>query len=236
MNIVVHKANERGTSSNDWLESKHSFSFNNYYDPKKMGFGLLRVLNDDIIGPSKGFDMHPHANMEIVSIVLQGALEHKDSMGNAGTIHAKEIQRMSAGTGIMHSEWNPSKTEKGRFLQIWLKPKKMNIKPSYEQASYDGAFEKKGWTMLIHPEKKKGALAIQQDAYFSIGNFEKNKKVNYALNNKNNGAYLFVLEGAIEIEKNALAKRDAIGITKTEVIHLKTVEPSKLLLLEVPMI
>ena len=233
MKINIIKSNERGLSELDWLYSRHSFSFSNYYDPKRMGFGVLKVLNDDIIAPSKGFGSHHHDNFEIVTIVLEGALEHKDSMGNKGIIKANEIQRMSAGTGIMHSEFNPSKKDKVHLLQIWIEPKENNIKPSYEQKNF---FKLKinEFTSVISGIKNKNTVYINQDAYFSLGRFNANKEVNYKLHDVKNGVFVFIIQGEINIENNVFKEGDAGEIKEINKINFITKRDSKLLIIEVP--
>ena len=199
-----------------------------------MSFGLLRVFNDDIIAPGKGFGMHQHDNMEVVSIVLKGSLEHKDSMGNHGIIKAGEVQRMSAGSGIFHSEFNPSDKENGHFLQIWIEPKKRGIKPSYEQKNFSD-LEKNKLHTIVSGDKNKNVLYIHQDAVFLMGNFDKNKTIEYNLKNSNHIAYVFVLEGEIEIDKNKIKTGDSAEITGANTIQIKTNEKSNILVIEVPL-
>ena len=233
MKINIIKSNERGLSELDWLYSRHSFSFSNYYDPKRMGFGVLKVLNDDIIAPSKGFGSHHHDNFEIVTIVLEGALEHKDSMGNKGIIKANEIQRMSAGTGIMHSEFNPSKKDKVHLLQIWIEPNKLDIKPSYEQKNFS-ELKINEFTSVISGIKNKNTVYINQDAYFSLGRFNANKEVNYKLHDVKNGVFVFIIQGEINIENNVFKEGDAGEIKEINKINFITKRDSKLLIIEVP--
>ena len=211
MIIAIHKAEERGATELGWLHSKHSFSFGNYYSPKRIGFGLLKVLNDDIVEPGKGFGRHFHDNMEIVSIVLEGSLEHKDNMGNHGIIKAGEVQRISAGTGITHSELNGSSKEKVHFLQVWVEPKEAGIKPSYEQKKID--LKKNELVEVVSGKKNKDMIYIDQDAVFSIGNFDKNKTIGYKLNNPRHGIFVFAVSGEIKIEKDRLQKVDSAEIT-----------------------
>ena len=233
MKINIIKSNQRGLSELDWLYSRHSFSFSNYYDSKRIGFGVLKVLNDDIIAPSKGFGSHHHDNFEIVTIVLEGALEHKDSMGNKGIIKANEIQRMSAGTGIMHSEFNPSKKDKVHLLQIWIEPNKLDIKPSYEQKNFS-ELKINEFTSVISGIKNKNTVYINQDAYFSLGRFNANKEVNYKLHDVKNGVFVFIIQGEINIENNVFKEGDAGEIKEINKINFITKRDSKLLIIEVP--
>ncbi|MFN8281902.1 MAG: pirin family protein [Chitinophagales bacterium] len=232
MNTVIHKANDRGHANHGWLNAHHSFSFAGYYDPKKEQFGTLRVLNDDIVEAGFGFGMHPHNNMEIVTIPLKGALQHKDSVGNSGIIKAGDVQIMSAGSGIMHSE-HATADEDVNLFQIWVFPKKVNIAPRYEQRTFDEKERENNWQIVVSPNAEHNALWINQDAYFSLGNFT--AATSYKLNKEGNGVYLMVTEGEIEIDGNKLSKRDAIGITDTTEFQINVTQPSKLLIVEVPM-
>ncbi len=235
MKKIVHKASERGHANHGWLNAYHSFSFANYYDPSKVHFGLLRVLNDDTIGPGTGFGTHPHDNMEIVTIPLKGTLEHKDSMGNIGVIRPNEIQAMSAGSGLMHSEYNHSKTEELNLLQIWVFPKLKNIEPRYEQRVFS-AEEKNGkFKTIVAPVKSSDIMWINQDAYFSLGKFEKYSQVEYTIQHPGNGAYIFMIEGEASIEGEVLGQRDAMGIWETPKISITTNINSEILIIEVPM-
>lgn len=232
MKKVLHKAEERGTSKIDWLDSKHSFSFSDYYDPKKMNFGLLRVLNDDIIKAGHGFGTHPHNNMEIISVPIYGSLKHNDSMGNEYIIKENEIQIMSAGTGVRHSEYNPSLTQDCNFLQIWILPKKINIEPRYEQKSFN--IEKNKLNLIISPERNNESLWINQDAYLYLSKTEKNNKINYDLKS-NKGSYIFLIEGELEVNGQTINRRDAIGIWETNNLEIISKEDSHFLLIDVPM-
>ncbi|MDB5226330.1 MAG: hypothetical protein JWN78_523 [Bacteroidota bacterium] len=233
MKTIIHKANERGTADHGWLKAKHSFSFAGFYDPSREQFGTLRVLNDDIVDAAQGFGKHPHNNMEIVTIPLRGALKHKDSMGNEGVIKAGDVQIMSAGRGILHSEFNASDTEDVNLFQIWVFPKKVNIEPRYDQRFFDEKDRQNKWQVVVSPEEKDNALWINQDAYFSLGNFE--QSTSYTIHHPGNGVYLMVVEGEVEIDGNKLSKRDAIGISETEGINISVLQPSKLLAVEIPM-
>lgn len=235
MKKVFHAAADRGYNDIGWLKANFSFSFANYYDADKIHFGALRVLNDDIIGRGMGFGMHPHNNMEIITIVLDGALEHKDSMGNTGTIKAGEVQVMSAGTGIRHSEYNPLRDKDTNSLQIWVFPKEENIQPRYDQKSFTDALKLNEFATLVSPDAGTGGLWINQDATFSMGTFEGGKSIAYDIKTPGNGAYLFVLEGGVKIDGQTLNKRDALGVYDTSSVTIETVAQTSLLILEVPM-
>ncbi len=232
---VIHKANTRGYADHGWLKSRHTFSFANYYDPKRNHFGLLRVLNDDIVEGGMGFGTHPHDNMEIVSIPLKGALAHRDSAGHHQVIKTGDVQIMSAGSGIAHSEYNHSETEEVNFLQIWVFPKERNIQPRYEQKTFPVSERHNRFLTVVSPEKANGELWINQDAYFSLGRFDAGQQTSYPVSKKGNGIYLFVIEGKIEIDDEVLDRRDAIGITETDSIQLKALTSSEILIMDVPM-
>jgi len=235
MNFILHKANTRGRSNHGWLDSYHSFSFANYYDPKRMNFGALRVINDDIVAAGTGFGRHPHANMEIVSIPLEGELEHEDSMGNKALISEGDVQVMSAGTGVHHSEYNKSKEKPVAFLQIWLMPNKKDVKPRYDQVSIAQLKKHNNFFQILSPDSNGQGVWIHQDAWFHLGYFDEGKSVTYTLKNPDNGVYIFVLEGKAEIEEHSIDKRDGLGIWNTEKINFKSKTPSRVLLMEVPM-
>ncbi len=235
MKTIFHKASERGHANHGWLNAKHSFSFANYYDPQKVHFGLLRVLNDDIVAPGMGFGMHPHDNMEIVTIPLKGALEHRDSIGNVGVIQPNEIQAMSAGSGLMHSEFNHSKTEEINLLQIWVFPKEKNIEPRYEQRVFSEKEKEGNFKTIVAPVKSDDVMWINQDCYFSIGKFKAGVSVDYSIQHKGNGAYVFMIEGNSVIEKQDLSNRDAIGIWETPDFSINVKTDSEILVIEVPM-
>ncbi|MGQ1786660.1 MULTISPECIES: pirin family protein [unclassified Saccharicrinis] len=235
MNTVLHRSDERGHANHGWLDAKHSFSFANYYDPQKVHFGALRVLNDDTVAPGAGFPEHPHDNMEIITIPLSGSIAHKDSMGNASVIHAGEIQVMSAGSGIFHSEFNNSEEEELRLFQIWLFPHTKNVKPRYDQINLKKLKKKNDFIQVLSPNKNDQGVWIYQDAWFNMGDFDKGIKVNYQIHQPNNGIYLMVIEGSIQIAGETLNKRDAIGITEIQKIELETQSNSSLLLIEIPM-
>lgn len=232
MKTTIHKANDRGHADHGWLNAHHSFSFAGYYDPQKEHFGALRVLNDDIVHAGYGFGMHPHNNMEIVTIPLKGALQHKDSTGNAGVIKAGDVQIMSAGKGIMHSE-HATAEEDVNLFQIWVFPKQINIEPRYDQRTFDEKEREEKWQVVVSPEEQHDALWINQDAYFSLGNFS--TATSYKVHNEKNGVYLMVIEGEVEIDGNVLSKRDAIGISETNEFQINIHQAVKLLAVEVPM-
>ncbi|HTE00939.1 MAG TPA: pirin family protein [Mucilaginibacter sp.] len=235
MKQIFHPANERGHNDIGWLKANFSFSFGPYYNPEKVHFGALRVLNDDIIAGGTGFGTHPHDNMEIITIPLEGALEHKDSMGNIGVITAGEVQVMSAGTGIQHSEYNHSKTEAANTLQIWLFPKEMNIKPRYDQKSFINDLKPNQFTTLVSPVKDGEALWINQDAIFSMGDFDAGQSINYDIKIQGNGAYIFLIEGQVVVDGTELNKRDALGVDDTSSFTIETKSHSRILIMEVPM-
>lgn len=235
MKTTIHTADSRGTAFFGWLHSRHTFSFGRYYNPERIHFGALRVLNDDIVQGGMGFGTHPHDNMEIVSIPLAGALEHKDSTGTAEVIHTGDVQIMSAGSGLSHSEYNHSKTDQVNFLQIWVLPKKMNIQPRYQQITFDAAERKNQWQTVVAPDDP-NALWINQDAWFTLADPEANKELTYTLHQPGNGLYAFVIEGDVQAGDTLLRKRDAIGITEADAVTFKSATNAKLLLIEVPMI
>lgn len=235
MKTIFHKASERGHADHGWLKAYHSFSFAEYRDPDKVRFGLLRVLNDDVVAPGKGFGMHPHDNMEIVTIPLRGQLEHRDSMGNVGVIHPNEIQAMSAGSGITHSEYNPSKTEEVNILQIWIFPKERDIEPRYEQRIFTNADKDQHFKTIVAPVKSPEVMWINQDAYFSIGKFKAGQRIHYPIQHGGNGAYVFMIEGTASIEGQVLNKRDALGISEVSSFTIDISENSEILVIDVPM-
>lgn len=234
MKTVFHPADQRGHANHGWLDAHHSFSFASWYDPSKIHFGALRVLNDDIIAGSMGFGTHPHDNMEIITIPLVGALKHRDSMGNEATITAGEIQVMSAGTGIQHSEFNATNSELNLF-QIWVFPNKKNVTPRYDQQLLDTAKMKNNFAQILSPDPADDGVWIHQDAWFHLGEFDKGQSANYTVKSANNGVYVLVVEGQITINGQELNKRDALGVWNTADVAISFTENSKVLLLDVPM-
>ncbi len=233
---VLHKAGSRGKTENDWLLSEKTFSFGDYYDPGRIQFGALRVLNDDTVEAEKGFGVHPHDNMEIISIPLEGCLEHEDSLGNKLTIKSGEIQVMSAGTGVMHSEF--SKNEEGlvKFLQIWIYPNKRNVTPRYDQITLDKTKSKNTFQQILSPNTDDEGVWIYQDAWFHLGNFENNIETSYQIRKKGNGVYAFIIKGSAEIQGQKLEERDGFGVGDVSEISIKvTSENTEILLMEVPM-
>lgn len=235
MNTVLHKADTRGHANHGWLNSHHSFSFANYHNPERMHFGVLRVLNDDQVAAGQGFGRHPHDNMEIISIPLEGDLEHKDNMGNETVIKEGDIQVMSAGTGIFHSEYNRNKDKEVKFLQIWLFPNKKNVTPRYDQISTKSVEAKNKLYQILSPSAEDDGVWIHQDAWFHLGKFDQEVKETYQLKKAGNGVYVFVLEGTVNINGQDLGKRDGFGVWNTDQIEVKTGSNAKVLLMEVPM-
>jgi len=235
MKINIQRSEERGTADFGWLKANYSFSFANYYNPSRIHFGTLRVLNDDKVDPGMGFGSHPHDNMEIVTIPLEGALEHKDSMGNSGVITKGEVQVMSAGTGIFHSEFNHSKSENVAVLQIWVMTKSKNIEPRYDQKKFDEAGRKNKWQQIVSPMNEKEGLQINQDAWFLLGNFDKNSITSYRLKRPENGLFIFVISGNITVNGQVLSKRDSAEITETDETGISINDDSEILLIDVPM-
>ncbi|HSZ84917.1 MAG TPA: pirin family protein [Puia sp.] len=235
-NTVLHKAATRGHANHGWLDSYHSFSFANYYNPERIHFGALRVLNDDTVSAAKGFGKHPHDNMEIISIPLQGDLQHEDSMGNVAVIKNGDIQAMSAGTGIFHSEFNKNKNEQVKFLQIWIFPNKKNVEPRYSQVTLNVDDRHNKLQEILSPNEKDGEVWIHQDAWFSLGKFDKDLSVEYDVKKKGNGVYAFVLNGDFSIDGQQLNNRDGFGIWDTDKISIKAnSQDAEVLLMEVPM-
>jgi len=235
MKKIIYRSEDRGKANYGWLDTKYSFSFANYYNPKMMNFGMLRVLNDDTVIPSMGFGTHPHDNMEIITIILEGALEHKDSMGTGSVIHKDEVQVMSAGYGITHSEFNPSDKDAVKLFQIWIFPKGKNIKPRYDQKSFPISDRKNKLVPAVSGLKKEGSLYIHQDAEIYLGNFEKGKKLDYKLSSSSNGAYVFVIDGSLKVGDEELFARYAIGISEKENFEIEMTENSNFIVIDVPM-
>jgi len=235
MNTVLHKASTRGHANHGWLDSHHSFSFANYHNPERMHFGVLRVLNDDQVQAGKGFGTHPHDNMEIISIPLAGDLEHKDSMGNVTVIKEGDVQVMSAGTGIFHSEYNKNADKDVKFLQIWLFPNAKNVTPRYDQISIRDIEKDNSLYQILSPSKDDEGVWIHQDAWFHLGKFTQQTQTTYNFKKEGNGLYVFVLDGEATIGDQELTKRDGFGIWNTNQVNIKAGQGSRLLLMEVPM-
>lgn len=236
MEKIIHRADSRGFVDHGWLKSSHSFSFGSYFNPERVHFGALRVLNDDKVSGGNGFGTHPHDNMEIISIPLSGTLEHNDSMGNRGTIVPNEIQVMSAGTGVKHSEYNASKVDPVEFLQIWIFPHTRDVTPRYDQIRVDPADRKNKLQQIVSPHPEDEGTWIHQNAWFHLTDLEPNKAVTYQLKNNKNGVYIFLLEGQIEVLDEILDRRDAIATIDNEEISITARQESSLLLIEVPMV
>lgn len=235
MKTVIFPKDSRGKSELGWLHSRFSFSFANYYNPENMGFGLLRVLNDDIVEPDTGFGTHPHDNMEIITIILDGALEHRDSMGTGSVIKNGEVQVMSAGTGITHSEMNPSKTDRVNLLQLWIFPKERNIKPRYDQKKYPLDERKNSLKTVVSGFDQDDTLYIHQDAAITLGHADAGRELNYKSIKPGNGFYLFVISGKINLSGKELNERDAAGISDVDQFSIKADEESQFVIIEVPM-
>jgi len=235
MKKVIHKADTRGHANHGWLDTNHSFSFAGYHNPERMQFGMLRVLNDDWVEGGKGFGTHPHDNMEIVSIPLAGALEHQDTTGNTEVIKTSDVQIMSAGSGLMHSEYNHSETEKVNFLQIWVFPKERNIDPRYEQKTFKPKDRVNKIQTVVSPDKNGEAIWINQDAYFSLATLKAGNEQEYKVNQTGHGVYAFVIDGEAEVAGEKLSKRDGLGITDADNINITAKGDVELLLIEVPM-
>jgi redox-sensitive bicupin YhaK (pirin superfamily) len=237
MRSRIFPKNERGKANHGWLQANFSFSFGNYYNPDMVQFGMLRVLNDDTIAAGMGFGTHPHDNMEIVTIPLEGGLTHRDSMGNQATVRFGEVQVMSAGTGIQHSEMNASKTEPAKTLQLWIFPDKHNVTPRYDQKGFDLEANRNKLVPVVTPEDKNdgNALWIYQQAFLHLGVFDEGQTVTYDVKIQENGLYLFLIEGQLEINGQTINERDAYGIVEFDSFEIKIKAPSKILTIEVPM-
>ncbi len=235
-NTVLHKANSRGMANHGWLKSSHTFSFANYHNPERMHFGVLRVLNDDTVAQGMGFGTHPHDNMEIISIPLEGDLEHKDSMGNTAIIKAGDIQVMSAGRGITHSEYNRNKDKEVKFLQIWVFPNKRDVTPRYDQITLNTQDRINTFQQILSPSADDDGVWIHQNAWFHLAKIEKEKELVYPLKHKNNGVYAFVISGNFIVQQEALEARDGFGIWDVSEISIQaTSDHAEILLMEVPM-
>lgn len=235
-NFVLHKADTRGHAHQGWLDTYHTFSFANYYDPERIHFGALRVLNDDVIDGGMGFGMHPHENMEIISIPLEGDLEHKDSMGNSAVIRHGDIQVMSAGTGVYHSEFNKNKDKKVKLLQIWVFPNKRNVTPRYDQITLNPLERKNKFQQIVSPNPEDVGVWIHQNAWFHLGTFDDKMEQEYKLHDAKNGVYAFVIKGSATLNGQSLDTRDGLGVWNVDALSITALEPdTEVLLMEVPM-
>lgn len=234
MKSIIHRAEDRGVAEHGWLHSNFSFSFAEYYNPEKMGYGRLRVINDDIIEPGEGFGTHPHNNMEIISVVLDGALEHKDSMGTGSVIRKDEVQVMSAGSGITHSEFNHSQNELVNLLQIWIFPKEKNIRPRYDQKKFPAEERRNQLKTVVSGSELPDTLYIHQDAQITLGNLDAGKELTYKIGYPGNGAYLFVINGSVNAAGINLNRRDAAGISDEDYFMIKAEKDSDFIIIEVP--
>ncbi len=235
MNSVLHKANTRGSADHGWLKVNHTFSFANYQNPNRMNFGVLRVLNDDTISGGMGFNPHPHNNMEIITIPLEGSIKHKDDMGNSSVIARGDVQVMSAGKGVVHSEFNAHEQDDLKLLQIWLFSNKKNVEPRYQQIPIRDVEKKNEFYQILSPHNDDQGVWIHQNAWFHLGEFESKKRVTYKIQSAENGIYAFIIEGKATIENQSLEKRDGFGLWNTDAIEIQAEENSKILLMEVPM-
>lgn len=236
MKSVFHPSDSRGYANHGWLEARHSFSFASWHQPDRLHFGALRVLNDDIIQGGMGFGTHPHDNMEIVTIPLKGDLEHKDSMGNSAVIREGDIQVMSAGTGVQHSEYNNSPDKEINLFQLWLFPNKQNVKPRYDQLPIRSLHQKNEFFQILSPSANDQGVWIHQDAWMHILDADQDQSFDYVLQSPENGVYLIVIEGEVEVDNQTLFRRDAIGIWETDKLTIKTKTDAELLLVQVPML
>ena len=234
-NTVLHKANTRGHADHGWLNAYHSFSFASWYNPDRVQFGMLRVLNDDTIAAGMGFGAHPHDNMEIITIPLEGDLAHKDSMGNTATIKSGDVQVMSAGTGIQHSEFNPNHDQQTKLLQIWVFPKIRNVEPRYQQITLNPEDRNNKLQQILSPNADDEGVWIHQDAWFHIGKFDKDMTLDYNIKKEGNGVYAFILKGDVTINGEKLETRDGLGIQDMKKLDIQVTKGAELLLLEIPM-
>ena len=234
-NTVLHKANTRGHADHGWLNAYHSFSFASWYNPERLQFGTLRVLNDDTVAAGMGFGEHGHDNMEIITIPLEGDLAHKDSMGNAETIKTGDVQVMSAGTGIRHSEFNPNADIQTKLFQIWLFPRTKNVTPRYQQITLEVTEQKNNFAQILSPNEDDAGVWIHQDAWFHLADFDKDFLKTYEIKKAGNGMYVFVISGTITVDDQELETRDGLGITNFETLDIKANSDAKFLLMEIPM-
>jgi redox-sensitive bicupin YhaK (pirin superfamily) len=236
MKTLIHKSSDRGKGEHGWLSSRFSFSFADWYEPTRMGFGALRVLNDDTIQPASGFGMHPHKDMEIITIVMGGTVTHKDSMENTGTVPAGDVQVMSAGTGVTHSEYNESKTEPLKLFQLWIETQIPGVRPRYAQATFPRETAPGELTLLVAPLENDEALGIYQGAYICCGSADATHPISYKVRGKGNGVYIFVIDGELTAGGETLGARDAVGISEIETIELASPSRASFLLIEVPLL
>lgn len=235
MKTIFHSAASRGSANHGWLNAKHSFSFASWYNPDRVNFGALRVLNDDIVAAGGGFGTHPHDNMEIITIPLSGSLKHKDSMGNSSVVQTGEIQVMSAGTGIQHSEFNPSNQEELKLFQIWIFPNKRNVTPRYDQFVIDYALAKNNFLQLVSPNESDEGTWIHQNAWIHLAEIEEGKKISQKLNHPGNGIYFMVIDGTFQIGEHTLEQKDALGVWETDTIEIIALHTGRILAIEIPM-
>lgn len=236
MEKIIHRAESRGYVDHGWLKSAHTFCFGSYFNPERVHFGALRVLNDDHVIGGKGFGTHPHDNMEIISIPLSGTLEHSDSLGNRGTIEPNEIQVMSAGTGVKHSEYNASEVDPVEFLQIWVLPNERDVTPRYDQIQIDPADRKNKLQQIVSPNPEDAGTWIHQKAWFHLADLEQGKEISYTLQNRKNGVYIFLLEGQLDILGEVLERRDALAVMDITEVSFIAREDASILLIEVPLV
>ena len=236
MQTLYHAAETRGDANHGWLKSRHTFSFANYHNPERMGFGALRVINDDVVIGGEGFGQHSHRDMEIISIPLAGKLAHADNIGNKGIIETGEIQVMSAGTGIIHSEMNGDSDEPVKFLQIWVIPNKSSVEPRYQQVRMDDILQHNEFKQILSPNADDAGVWIHQNAWFSLGAFDKGITQTYQLNDANNGVYAFVISGKVVINGNTLQTRDGLGIIGSKNVTMQVIDEARVLLMEVPVV
>ena len=235
MKTIYHAANTRGDANHGWLKSKHTFSFANYYNPDRMGFGALLVINDDHVIGGRGFGKHSHRDMEIISIPLSGKLGHGDNIGNDGIIQTGEIQVMSAGTGITHSEMNGDANEAVKFLQIWVQPNKLGVEPRYQQVELADLMKPNQFNQVLSPNPDDAGVWIHQNAWFNLGSFDKNTTTTYPLHDANNGVYVFVIHGKVVVNGTTLETRDSLGIWETKNFTMDVLDDAQVLVMEVPM-
>lgn len=237
MKTLIYPAENRGHANHGWLKAYHSFSFASWYDPTKIHFGMLRVLNDDEVAPGMGFGKHPHDNMEIITLVQEGALEHRDSMGNGSVMRANDVQVMSAGSGVFHSEMNHSKSEAVKLFQIWVFPDKKDVTPRYDQKTFAPEGRKNQWQEIIKPDTQAegDAIFIHQQAWFNLADIDADQTLLYQNKKAGNGAYVFVIDGEALVAGERLKRRDAIGISEYEAFEVKALSNARILVMDIPM-